>query len=162
MFRYVSVALTLALATAVTACRGSSSPLANNADESYDVWHRSELVSRRRTDRRTTSSVTSTCGCEEDGDSARQELIRFVRHARSTSHRPICARSPKRRPSRPARAPGSDAQKIGDFYESFMDEARVEEIGMKPLESELAAIDRLRTQDGSGAATSRACSSSTC
>jgi predicted metalloendopeptidase len=44
------------------------------------------------------------------------------------------------------KAAGSDAQKIGDFYESFMNEARVEEIGLKPLESELAAVDRLATK----------------
>ena len=44
------------------------------------------------------------------------------------------------------KAPGSDAQKIGDFYESFMHEARAEEFGLKPLETELAAIDRLQTK----------------
>jgi putative endopeptidase len=41
---------------------------------------------------------------------------------------------------------GSDAQKIGDFYESFMNEARTDELGLKPLESELAAIDRLQSK----------------
>jgi predicted metalloendopeptidase len=41
---------------------------------------------------------------------------------------------------------GSDAQKIGDFYRSFMDEARIEELGLKPVEGELAAIERLRTK----------------
>jgi predicted metalloendopeptidase len=41
---------------------------------------------------------------------------------------------------------GSDAQKIGDFYESFMNEARAEEIGLTPLQSELAAIDRIRSK----------------
>jgi predicted metalloendopeptidase len=44
------------------------------------------------------------------------------------------------------KAPGSDAQKIGDFYDSFMNDARVEELGRKPLETELAAIDRLQTK----------------
>ena len=44
------------------------------------------------------------------------------------------------------KAPGSDAQKIGDFYDSFMNEARVEELGRKPLETELAAIDRVQTK----------------
>ncbi len=43
-------------------------------------------------------------------------------------------------------APGSDAQKIGDFYESFMDEARVETLGAKPLAAELAAIDAIATK----------------
>ena len=43
-------------------------------------------------------------------------------------------------------APGSDARKIGDFYASFMDEPRVESLGVKPLASELAAIDAIRTK----------------
>ena len=30
------------------------------------------------------------------------------------------------------RAPGSDRQKIGDFYESFMDEARADTLGLSP------------------------------
>jgi predicted metalloendopeptidase len=45
-----------------------------------------------------------------------------------------------------SKAPGSDAQKIGDFYESFMNEARAEEIGLTPLQTELAAIDRIQTK----------------
>src|SRR6188768_1094724 len=40
-----------------------------------------------------------------------------------------------------SKTPGSDAQKIGDFYDSFMNEARAEELGLTPLKSELAAID---------------------
>jgi len=39
---------------------------------------------------------------------------------------------------------GSDEQKVGDFYTSFMDEAKVEELGLKPLQSELAKIDALK------------------
>ncbi len=45
-----------------------------------------------------------------------------------------------------AKTPGSDAQKIGDFYESFMNETRVEELGITPLTAELAAIDGLKTK----------------
>ena len=45
-----------------------------------------------------------------------------------------------------SRAPGSDAQKIGDFYESFMNESRVEELGLAPLKAELEAIDALKTR----------------
>jgi predicted metalloendopeptidase len=41
---------------------------------------------------------------------------------------------------------GSDAQKIGDFYASFMNEARVEEIGLTPLQSEMAAIERIQSK----------------
>src|SRR5262249_13339904 len=42
--------------------------------------------------------------------------------------------------------PGSDAQKIGDFYGSFMNDARADELGLKPLLTELDAIDRLKTK----------------
>ncbi len=41
---------------------------------------------------------------------------------------------------------GSDTQKVGDFYASFMDEAAIEAAGLKPLEQELARIDRLATR----------------
>jgi len=37
-------------------------------------------------------------------------------------------------------APGSDLQKIGDFYTSYMNEARANELGLSPLEAELALI----------------------
>jgi putative endopeptidase len=42
------------------------------------------------------------------------------------------------------RAPGSDAQKIGDFYASFMDEKKLEELGLKPLQGELAKVVALQ------------------
>jgi predicted metalloendopeptidase len=38
---------------------------------------------------------------------------------------------------------GSDARKIGDYYASFMDEARIEQLGLKPLEPQLARIDAI-------------------
>jgi putative endopeptidase len=43
-------------------------------------------------------------------------------------------------------APGSDAQKVGDYYASFLDEAAVEARGLKPLSAELARIDALKTR----------------
>jgi predicted metalloendopeptidase len=46
----------------------------------------------------------------------------------------------------PNKAPGSDAQKIGDFYDSFMNEAKAEELGLTPLNAELAAIDAIKTK----------------
>jgi putative endopeptidase len=45
-----------------------------------------------------------------------------------------------------SKTPGSDAQKIGDFYESFMNEARAEELALRPLQGELDAIDALKTK----------------
>ena len=45
-----------------------------------------------------------------------------------------------------AKTPGGDAnaQKIGDLYNSFMDEAKVEELGLKPLEADFAKIAALK------------------
>ena len=40
--------------------------------------------------------------------------------------------------------PGSDAQKIGDFYASFMDEQTLDRLGLKPLAQELARIAALK------------------
>lgn len=38
---------------------------------------------------------------------------------------------------------GTDAQKVGDMYRSFMDQARIEQLGLKPLQGELAKIAAL-------------------
>ncbi|MEO7494791.1 MAG: M13-type metalloendopeptidase [Massilia sp.] len=40
----------------------------------------------------------------------------------------------------PNRAAGSDAQRIGDFYASFVDEKRADELGIAPINGELAKI----------------------
>lgn len=37
-------------------------------------------------------------------------------------------------------APGTDSQKVGDFFASFMDEARIEALGAQPLQRHLAEI----------------------
>ncbi|HEX4896450.1 MAG TPA: M13-type metalloendopeptidase [Solimonas sp.] len=42
--------------------------------------------------------------------------------------------------AKPNKAAGSDEQKVGDYYAAFMNEARADELGLKPLEAELAAI----------------------
>ena len=44
-------------------------------------------------------------------------------------------------------APGSEAQKIADLYQSFMDEAAIEKRGLTPLQDELAAVDKLGSTD---------------
>ena len=43
-------------------------------------------------------------------------------------------------------ASAADAKKIGDLYASFMDEARIESLGLKPLAPELARVDALKTK----------------
>ena len=47
--------------------------------------------------------------------------------------------------AQPDKKPGSDAQKVGDLYASFMDSARVEQLGIAPLREELAPSPRSRT-----------------
>ncbi len=44
-------------------------------------------------------------------------------------------------------APGTVAQKVGDFYASFMNEAAIEARGMEPVKPMLAKIDALQTRD---------------
>ncbi|MGH8445363.1 MAG: M13 family metallopeptidase [Solimonas sp.] len=44
----------------------------------------------------------------------------------------------------PAKKAGSDEQKVGDFYASFMDEAKADELGLTPLAGELAKIAALK------------------
>ena len=46
---------------------------------------------------------------------------------------------------RPNRAPGSDEQKVGDYYLAYMDTARVESRGLAPLREELARVDGIFT-----------------
>ena len=41
---------------------------------------------------------------------------------------------------------GSEEQKIRDFYNAFMDEAKLEELGIKPIESTFAKVDALATK----------------
>jgi len=44
----------------------------------------------------------------------------------------------------PNKAPGTDAQRIGDFFASYMDEARLEQLGLSPLRGELDKVAALR------------------
>ena len=44
------------------------------------------------------------------------------------------------------KAGGPEAQRIGDFYSSFMDEARLEQLGLTPLNAELARIDAVNNK----------------
>ncbi len=45
------------------------------------------------------------------------------------------------------KTPGSDEQKVGDLYASFMDEKKLDELGLKPLEAELSRIDAIQTKE---------------
>lgn len=42
---------------------------------------------------------------------------------------------------------GSDLQRVGDFYLSYMNEARIAELGLTPLAEELQRIDDIRNRD---------------
>ncbi len=39
---------------------------------------------------------------------------------------------------------GSEKQKVGDFFKSWMDEAKINELGSKPLQPQLSAIDAIK------------------
>ena len=43
---------------------------------------------------------------------------------------------------------GSEARKVGDYYQAFMDEAAIESKGLAPLEKRLAAIDAIADHKG--------------
>ena len=47
-----------------------------------------------------------------------------------------------------AHAQGSDSQKIGDMYASFMDATRIEKLGAKPLQPEFKKVDAIRDRAG--------------
>ena len=53
--------------------------------------------------------------------------------------------------AKPGKAAGSEEQKVGDFFASFMNEAKLEELGLKPLAAELAAIDAIKDKKELGA-----------
>jgi len=42
------------------------------------------------------------------------------------------------------KTPGSEAQQIGDLYASYMDEQKLEALGLKPLSAEFAAVSALK------------------
>lgn len=45
------------------------------------------------------------------------------------------------------KAQGSDAQKVGDMYLSFMDSTRIEKLGLTPIENDLAAVEKATSKD---------------
>jgi len=45
------------------------------------------------------------------------------------------------------KSPGSDVQKVGDFYASFMDSIKIEELGLQPLGEELQLIENVDNWD---------------
>ncbi|MYM97184.1 M13 family peptidase [Rugamonas sp. FT81W] len=44
----------------------------------------------------------------------------------------------------PNKTPGSDAQRIGDFFASYMDEAKLEQLGLTPLRADLDRVAALK------------------
>ena len=70
----------------------------------------------------------------QHADSRRPVRLRHVRDPARARPGGACAASSKPRRARPA-APGSISQKVGDLYKSFMDEARIESLGITPLDA---------------------------
>ncbi len=73
-------------------------------------------------------------------DPGRQGRLRRVRRSCATRSRRSCARSSRTCPGT-CRPSDPDQQKIADLYASFMDEAALEALGLKPLAAEFARID---------------------
>jgi putative endopeptidase len=48
---------------------------------------------------------------------------------------------------KPQEARSGDEQKVGDLYASFMNEKKLNDLGLKPLDGELARIDAVETKD---------------
>jgi predicted metalloendopeptidase len=48
----------------------------------------------------------------------------------------------------PNKQPGSDLQKVGDYYASYMDSARVEQLGIEPLRAELQQVAAVNDKAG--------------
>lgn len=44
-------------------------------------------------------------------------------------------------------ADGTEEQKVGDFYKSFMDSTLIEKLGIKPIEGEIAKINAIKSKD---------------
>ncbi len=49
--------------------------------------------------------------------------------------------------TKPNKLAGTDEQKVGDLYNSFMDEGRLDQLGLKPLEADLARIDAIKSKN---------------
>ncbi|HET9620182.1 MAG TPA: hypothetical protein VFP84_02360, partial [Kofleriaceae bacterium] len=45
-------------------------------------------------------------------------------------------------------APGTNGQKLADYYKTFMDEAAIEALGSKPIQGDLAAIAKIKDSNG--------------
>ena len=68
---------------------------------------------------------------DELRDAAEQHVLAIVLEAAAVADAPV----------------GSDQQKVGDLYKSFMDEATVETLGITPLADDFAAIDALQSHN---------------
>ena len=50
----------------------------------------------------------------------------------------------------PNKEAGSNSQKVGDMYQSFMDSSRIEELGIAPIQENIEAINTLSSKDDLG------------
>ncbi len=65
-------------------------------------------------------------------DEAKINLRKIIEEAANTKNKPA----------------GSSAQKVGDMYVSFMDSAKIEELGVSPLQEEFDKIAAIKDRDG--------------
>ncbi len=67
----------------------------------------------------------------ELADQAEVNLRKIIEEAAAAKERPA----------------GSDAQKVGDLYNSFMDESAIEQLAAKPIAGDLEAVDKLDSKE---------------
>jgi len=93
---------------------------------------------------RTTSSATSTARAEDRPDSGGQGPLRLLHRAarQERGRSPHHHRGGRRAQDKKA---GSDPQKVGDLYQSFMDTARIQALGLEPARADLNRIAASRT-----------------
>ena len=69
---------------------------------------------------------------KEDRDPGRQVELGHLRQASTTTPRPQLRAIIENAATGQNQAAGTDAQRIGDFYASFMDEQKLEQLGLAP------------------------------
>ena len=127
----------------------------------YDAGRRPvrPASNRSTSSRRSAPPTTSSCTPTPSGSRRPSFPPTSRRGVRCTSctrkRRNGCASSSRRPPHRRPPRRTREARKVGDFYRSFMDEARIEALKMKPLAAEFAAIDRIKDKSEIPAALAR-------
>ncbi len=138
-FRVLPAAVVLAFAQLASAQQSAAVPLTSGIDRSTaDPTVRIQDDAFRAVEGKWLADTpippdhNSIGGFEKLYDETQPQLRELIENASTTA-------------STPSDGTG-DAKKIGDLYAGFMDEARIDALGIKPVAPELARIDALKTK----------------